>query len=139
MICLIISLIVIIYAAQILLYAVHMFQQNGYKNKVHASWILKNYGRHFTKCFAEGKAKNRHDPGSYGCSYIGAHYDADRLSKHQQARIYKAYNHDGGCRRRLDYRRYAYTCNNLFCRIGCHGRQEGPKAVAGNFLETAAK
>ena len=30
-------------------------------------------------------------------------------------------------------------CNNLFCRIGCHGRQEGPKAVAGNFLETAAK
>ncbi len=57
MICLIISLIVIIYAAQILLYAVHMFQQNGYKNKVHASWILKNYGRHFTKCFAEGKAK----------------------------------------------------------------------------------
>ena len=57
MICLIISLIAIIYAAQILLYAVHMFQQNGYKNKLHASWILKNYGRHFTKCFAEGKAK----------------------------------------------------------------------------------
>ncbi len=57
MICLIISLISIIYAAQILLYAVHMFQQNGYKNKVHAAWIKKNYCRHFTKCFAEGNAK----------------------------------------------------------------------------------
>lgn len=57
MICLIASLIVIIYAAQVLLYAVHMFQQNGYKNKVHLSWVIKNYKRHFTKCFAEGKAK----------------------------------------------------------------------------------
>ena len=57
MICLIISLIVIVYAAQVLLYAVHMFQQNGYKNKVHASWVVKNYGRHFTKCFSEGQAK----------------------------------------------------------------------------------
>ena len=57
MICLIISLITIIYAAQILLYAVHMFQQNGYKNKVHIAWIRKNYGRHFTKCFSGGNAK----------------------------------------------------------------------------------
>ena len=57
MICLIISLIVIIYAAQVLLYAVHMFQQNGYKNKVHTAWIMKNYGRHFTKCLAKEPAK----------------------------------------------------------------------------------
>ncbi len=57
MICLIISLIVIVYAAQVLLYAVHMFQQNGYKNKVHAVWITKNYGRHFTKCLAKEPAK----------------------------------------------------------------------------------
>ncbi len=57
MICLIISLIVIIYAAQVLLYAVHMFQQNGYKNKVHTAWIMKNYGRHFTKCLTKEPAK----------------------------------------------------------------------------------
>ena len=57
MTCLIISLVTILYASQVLLYAVHMFQQNGYKNKVHAKWVLSNYGRHFTKCFAEGKAK----------------------------------------------------------------------------------
>ena len=57
MICLVLSLIFIVYAAQILLYAVHMFQQNGYKNKVHASWVVKNYGKHFTRCFAEGNAK----------------------------------------------------------------------------------
>ena len=57
MICLVISLMIIIYAAQVLLYPVHMFQQNGYKNKVHASWVIKHYGRHFTKCFAEGSSK----------------------------------------------------------------------------------
>ncbi|MCR5409622.1 MAG: UDP-N-acetylmuramoyl-tripeptide--D-alanyl-D-alanine ligase [Lachnospiraceae bacterium] len=57
MICLIIALIVIIYAAQILLYAVHMFQQNGYKNKVHAKWVLKNYGRHFTKSLSGKPSK----------------------------------------------------------------------------------
>lgn len=57
MICLIISIIVIIYASRVLLYAVHMFQQNGYKNKVHASWVLKNYGRHFTRCLKMEPAK----------------------------------------------------------------------------------
>ncbi|MCR5775131.1 MAG: UDP-N-acetylmuramoyl-tripeptide--D-alanyl-D-alanine ligase [Lachnospiraceae bacterium] len=57
MICLIISLVVILYATQVLLYAVHMFQQNGYKNKVHAAWAVKNYGRHFTKCLAKKPAK----------------------------------------------------------------------------------
>lgn len=57
MICLIISLITIIYAAQILLYAVQMFQQNGYKNKVHVAWIKKNYVRHFTKCLTSGNSK----------------------------------------------------------------------------------
>ena len=57
MICLIISVIVIIYAAQVLNYAVHMFQQNGYKNRVHAAWVVKNYGRHFTRCFSTASAK----------------------------------------------------------------------------------
>ena len=57
MICLIISLIVIIYAAQVLLYAVHMFQQNGYKNKVHLTWIKNNYPKHFTKSLSREPAK----------------------------------------------------------------------------------
>ena len=57
MICLIISLIIIIYAAQVLLYAVHMFQQNGYKNKVHLNWIKNNYLKHFTKSLSREPAK----------------------------------------------------------------------------------
>lgn len=57
MICLIISVIVIAYAAQVLIYAVQMFQQNGYKNKVHAAWVIKNYGRHFTRCFSTAASK----------------------------------------------------------------------------------
>ena len=57
MICLIISLIIIIYAAQILIYAVHMFQQNGYKNKVHLNWIKHNYLRHFTRSLSREPAK----------------------------------------------------------------------------------
>ena len=57
MICLILSIILIIYASQILRYAVHMFQQNGYKNKVHAAWVIKNYGRHFTKSLSVAPAK----------------------------------------------------------------------------------
>lgn len=57
MICLIISLIIIIYAAQILIYAVHMFQQNGYKNKVHLNWIKHNYLKHFTRSLSREPAK----------------------------------------------------------------------------------
>ncbi len=54
---LIASVIIIVYAAQVLRYSVHMFQQNGYKNKVHAAWVMKNYGRHFTKCLSPKPAK----------------------------------------------------------------------------------
>ncbi len=57
MICLILSIILILYASQILRYAVHMFQQNGYKNKVHAVWVVRNYGRHFTKSLSASPAK----------------------------------------------------------------------------------
>ncbi|MCR5746552.1 MAG: UDP-N-acetylmuramoyl-tripeptide--D-alanyl-D-alanine ligase [Lachnospiraceae bacterium] len=34
-----------------------MFQQNGYKNKVHAKWVIKNYSKHFTKSLDRSPAK----------------------------------------------------------------------------------
>ncbi len=38
----IISLIVTIYAYLVIRFGIHMFQQNGYKNRVHAKWINSN-------------------------------------------------------------------------------------------------
>lgn len=45
---LIISLILTLYSFRVILHGVHMFQQNGYKNKVHRKWIRENYLRCFT-------------------------------------------------------------------------------------------
>ncbi len=57
MMILIACVVIIIYGAQVLRYSVHMFQQNGYKNKVHVSWTLKNYGKFFVKCLSPKPAK----------------------------------------------------------------------------------
>ncbi|MBO4374153.1 MAG: UDP-N-acetylmuramoyl-tripeptide--D-alanyl-D-alanine ligase [Lachnospiraceae bacterium] len=51
MLLLIISLIITIYAYLMIRFGIHMFQQNGYKNKVHLKWIRANHLRCFTGPF----------------------------------------------------------------------------------------
>ena len=42
MLMIVISLIITIYAYLLIRFGIHMFQQNGYKNKVHLKWIRQN-------------------------------------------------------------------------------------------------
>ncbi|MCR5649575.1 MAG: UDP-N-acetylmuramoyl-tripeptide--D-alanyl-D-alanine ligase [Lachnospiraceae bacterium] len=48
---LIISLVITIYAYLMIRFGIHMFQQNGYKNKVHVKWINANRVRCYTGPF----------------------------------------------------------------------------------------
>ncbi len=51
MVLIVISLIFTIYAYLIIRFGIHMFQQNGYKNKLHAKWINANRLRCYTGPF----------------------------------------------------------------------------------------
>ncbi|MBR5376986.1 MAG: UDP-N-acetylmuramoyl-tripeptide--D-alanyl-D-alanine ligase [Lachnospiraceae bacterium] len=57
MLLLIISLVITIYAYLMIRFGIHMFQQNGYKNKVHAKWIRTSYIRCYTGPFDMKPAK----------------------------------------------------------------------------------
>ncbi len=54
---LIISVILTIYAFLVVRFGIHMFQQNGYKNKVHLRWIKENRFRIFKGALRPGPVK----------------------------------------------------------------------------------
>ena len=57
MVLLIISLIITIYAYFVIRFGIHMFQQNGYKNKVHLKWLRSNHMRLFTDALSTKPSK----------------------------------------------------------------------------------
>lgn len=52
-----ISILLTIYSFLVLRFGMHMFQQNGYKNKVHAKWVNSNRIRIFRECLNPRPAK----------------------------------------------------------------------------------
>ena len=52
-----ISILLTIYSFLIIRFGMHMFQQNGYKNKVHAKWVNSNRVRIFRACLNPKPAK----------------------------------------------------------------------------------
>ncbi len=52
-----VSLIITLYSFLVIRFGIHMFQQNGYKNKVHLKWIRSNYLRCFWGAVKPGPVK----------------------------------------------------------------------------------